>query len=277
MTASSAHSLWFPNQNNPPYSPGLSDILRYIPVAATSFNSMSGQDSTSAAQPNRGPTVVILVSLLTSLSVVTTTVRLTVRYLKRQLGTDDMAIGASAILSILQWAFNILQARNGFGQHIGYLSSGQVEDILKWAWGSEVILSVVLPLTKVSICLFILRIMDRGWMRWFLYGLMTGLVATCGGCFVILFAQCRPLHAYWDREAGTCWNVDIFNDSIWVQVGKTSIHNEPRSFMLTSSCIGYGIMADLIISLLPIIILWDLKIARRVKVLVSSLISLGLM
>lgn len=36
-------------------------------------------------------------------------------------------------------------------------------------------------------------------------------------------------------------------------------------------------MSDLIISLLPIIILWNIKIALRTKFLVFGLMSLGLM
>ncbi len=181
---------------------------------------MSGGSSASGAPPNRGPTIIILVSVLTSISVITTTIRLVVRQLKRQLGSDDLVIGIGVILSILQWAFNILEALNGFGQHISYLSPEQVQDILKWTWASEIVLFVVLPLTKISICLFIFRIKDRGWLKWFLYSLMVGLVATNLTCFVILFAQCHPLNAYWDREAGTCWNANIYDDAIWVQVGK---------------------------------------------------------
>ena len=135
-----------------PTSPG-------VLVAAASSSGISGQeDLASAAQPNRGPTVIILVSLLTSLSVITTTVRLVVRYLKHQLGKDDLVISTGVILSILQWAFNILEALDGFGQHIDYVPMEQVRKILKLAWASEVVLAVVLPLTKISICLFALRI-----------------------------------------------------------------------------------------------------------------------
>ena len=205
-----------------PISPG-------VVVAATSSTGISGQeDLTSTAQPNRGPTVIILVSLLTSLSVITTTVRLVVRYLEHQLGKDDLAISTAVILSILQLAFYILEALDGLGQHIDYVPTEQVRRILEWAWASEVVLTVVLPLTKISICLFALRIMDRGgWVKVFLYGLMTGLVATNGSCFVILFTKCRPLRAYWDREAGTCWNANTYDDAIWVQVGK-DVYKELR-------------------------------------------------
>ena len=182
---------------------------------------MSGKDSDSAVQPNRGHTIIILVSVLTSLSVITTSIRLAARYLRGQLGKDDLAIATSVILSILQWAFNITEALNGFGQHISYLSLEQVEDTLKWAWASEIVLFFVLPLTKISICLFIFRIKDKRWLRLFLYSLMAGLVVTNGICFILLLAQCHPLHAYWDREDGTCWSANIYNDAIWVQVGKS--------------------------------------------------------
>ena len=45
---------------------------------------------------------------------------------------------------------------------------------------AEVVVTVVLPLTKVLMCLFALGIMYTGRMRWLLYAGMTGLIATNG-------------------------------------------------------------------------------------------------
>ena len=47
--------------------------------------------------------------------------------------------------------------------------------------------------------------------------------------------------------------------------------------MLIFLNLGYSIVSDLIISLLTIIVLWDVKVTRRVKILVVALMSLGLM
>lgn len=100
------------------------------------------------------------------------------------------------------------------------LSENQFQEILIWTWFTEIAMFTILPLTKISIGFFILRFNDSGWLKWFLYGLMTGLVLTYGACIIVLLAQCRPIRAYWNRSAGTCWNIKIYNDVIWIQAGK---------------------------------------------------------
>ena len=45
---------------------------------------------------------------------------------------------------------------------------------------------------------------------------MAGLVVTNGICFILLLAQCHPLHTYWDQEDGTCWSVyKVSRDFLW--------------------------------------------------------------
>lgn len=164
--------------------------------------------------------MVVLVSVFTSVSIICTAIRVGARRMRHQLGLDDLFIVLAVILAIVQSSFNILRVHNGFGQHEDTLSDDQIQEVLKWTWYSQFFLFLVLPLTKISICFLILRTRSVGWLKWFLYGLMTGLVLTNGLCIIILLVQCRPLHAYWNRSAGTCGKVSIYNDAIWVQVGK---------------------------------------------------------
>lgn len=51
---------------------------------------------------------------------------------------------------------------------------------------------------------------------------MIGLVVTNGGCVIVLLAKCHPIRGNWDGEVGKCWNPNIYNDIIWVQVGNKS-------------------------------------------------------
>jgi len=92
-------------------------------------------------------------------------------------------------------------------------------NILKWTWANEILIFVTVCLIKVSICLFILRFKRTGWLKWFLYVMMAGLIITNASCIVVLLAQCRPLNAYWNRAAGTCWDVRIYNGFIYAAVG----------------------------------------------------------
>ena len=171
---------------------------------------------------DRGNNVVILVSVFTLLSITTTALRLIVRGVNRHLSWDDYLIASAVVLVIVQCSFNILQVERGFGHHMEYLvaTKANIVDAMKWTWLAEVFLFLVVPLTKTSICFFIFRIKDGGWLKWFLYALIAGLVATNGLCVIILLAQCTPIQANFDRSRGKCWNIRIYNDAIWLQVGQ---------------------------------------------------------
>ena len=167
---------------------------------------------------NRGTTFIVLAAVFAFLSTATTATRLTVRTLNRQLGWDDFCIGVASTLVLIQLVFNGLQYHAGDGRHLYYLTESQVESSLKWDYITEFFLFLVICVTKISICLFVLRIKNKGWLKWCLYALMAGLVITTLVCEIILFAQCQPIHAFWDKK-GTCWNPTIYNDAIWAQVG----------------------------------------------------------
>ena len=169
---------------------------------------------------NRGSSLVVICAVMGSLSTATMVMRIGIRSVNRQLGWDDLTIGLAWSFLIIGMSFNGLEYHFGFGRHIFYLSHDQVESVLKWSWLTQFFLFLTICLTKVSISLFILRIKKTGWLKWALYALIVGLLATTIPCLVILLAQCQPLYAFWDRAAGVCWNTHIYADAIWAQVGK---------------------------------------------------------
>lgn len=188
------------------------------------------ESNTAVSDVDRGFPIIVLASVFTTLSSLTTVIRLTVRGINRQLGWDDLAIAAATTTAIVQWPFNILSVKSGFGRHVKYIHESQAQRVIEWVWFAELFLFLTLPLAKCAICLFIFRIQRRGWLKWCLYGLMAGLVITNLICIILLLAQCQPTYAYWDRTAGTCWSIDIYNGAIWAQVGE--ITAEHPSFLV---------------------------------------------
>lgn len=177
----------------------------------------------SDGDQNRGKALVALITIFGFLSTTTFTLRIGIRSLKRQLGWDDFTISIAWIFLLIGMSFNGLEYHSGFGRHVYYLSKGQVESVLKWSWLTQIFLFPTICLTKISIALFILRIKKTGWLKWSLYALIAGLVATTLPCLVILLAQCRPVQAYWNRAEGTCWNPHIYANAIWAQVGRIKL------------------------------------------------------
>ena len=181
-----------------------------------------------SASDDRGPNVVILTSVFTTISVLSTSVRLAMRTAHHQLGWDDLAISLAVLFTIVSWPFTILCVQSGYGKHRSLLSDAQYETAIKWLFILEFNLFFTLPLTKVSICYFILRIKNTGWLKWFLYAMMVTLFLTNLAALVVLCAQCQPLYAYWDRKAGTCWSPQIYNDAIWLGVCEDEFSSSPK-------------------------------------------------
>ncbi|KAL8759409.1 MAG: hypothetical protein Q9199_000778 [Rusavskia elegans] len=207
---------------------------------------------------NRGTQFLIIAVVFGALSTITTAIRITVRIIKRQFGYDDFAISLATGLMLIELVFNGLEYHEGAGRHAYYLSERQQQRSLMWNYVTQYLLFLIISITKIGICLFILRIKNTGWLPWCLYTLMGGLVLTTLPCIIILSAQCQPLWALWTPEAGTCWSRDVYNDAIWAQV-------------------AYSIFSDLVCSLLPVVVLWNVQVSRNLKIAVCGLMSVGLL
>lgn len=115
---------------------------------------------------------------------------------------------------------------NGFGRHKYYISSNEFTayrrmDYLHWAQ-----LFIILPLSKVSICQFLLRLstFKKTKLRASLYALMGFLVIIHVPFIVLILVQCRPAHRYWDlNAAGDCFTSDRVADIVISQGGKSTV------------------------------------------------------
>jgi hypothetical protein len=122
--------------------------------------------------------------------------------------------------------FTVTELSNGFGRHKYYISSDEFTtyrrmDYLYWAQ-----LFIILPLSKVSICQFLLRLstVKKTKLRASLYALIGFLVVTHVPFIVLILVQCRPAHRYWNLSAdGDCFTSDRVADIVISQGGKSSV------------------------------------------------------
>ena len=169
---------------------------------------------------NKSTTVLAIAVVLVILSLASTIIRLSVRFHNHQRGWDDLAIALAALLLCADFAFKSVSLTAGLGRHSYYLSENQISRALEFNYATQLLSFVIVCLTKISICLFVLRIKKTGWLKWCLSALMAGLVLTTLACEIILFAQCQPINAFWNREPDLCWPQYVHNDAIWAQVCK---------------------------------------------------------
>ena len=126
-------------------------------------------------------------------------------------------------------------------------------------WFAEALYVLSTFFLRTAVGFFLLRIAIRKWHRQFLWFLMA--LNTIFNCYYFTFAflQCSPVSYFWTRVDGLHQGV---------------CHTQ---MTVTSSYVQCGLMATLDYSfgLLPIFIIWDLKMNIRKKILVGFILGLG--
>ncbi|KAA8894442.1 hypothetical protein FN846DRAFT_912909 [Sphaerosporella brunnea] len=179
-------------------------------------------------------------------------------FLRRIFGIDDWLIlpaivlfQAVCILTILGWL------RYGYGTHAWDLRDSTRERALLFSWLSEMIVTLCLMFTKLSICTFYLRLLGGTNSRWTsrtIYALMTLIVIWGIGFTVAIILQCYPAQAVFRVDsARKCVN----------RYGGVIAH----------AAIDIG--TDFLIYALPIPKMLKLQVPLRQKLLLVGLFALG--
>ncbi|RPA81148.1 hypothetical protein BJ508DRAFT_117180 [Ascobolus immersus RN42] len=204
-----------------------------------------------------GPTLLSFTAILTLFVVITTGLRVYTRFKSKMLGSDDYTIGFTALLAVVRFALQIEQDKYGNGRHREFVPVADYVHNNMLGWYGQVILFASSAFLKISICLLLLRIKETRRLRMFMYGVMAGLVITNFGCIVILIAQCQPTSKYWTGSPeGKCWDTRVRIYSIYFTI-------------------SYNLVIDLLLSLTPLKIIWNLQITMQKKLQIWALMSLG--
>jgi hypothetical protein len=127
---------------------------------------------------------------------------------------------------------------------------------LQTQWISIIFYSTSLQLTKLSIVIVYIQIFYYSWIRHASYGVLVVLLGTQIWVFYVIFTACDPLPAFWDP---------------------TIVPAVCRSQAYWLSNQYLAIATDFIIFLLPVPVIWDLKIRLRQKCLLLFLFTMGLL
>ncbi|OLN94339.1 hypothetical protein CCHL11_02967 [Colletotrichum chlorophyti] len=146
------------------------------------------------------------------------------------------------------------------GKDIYELTIDQAAISLRAWYICEVLYSPITLAIRTSICLLLLRLAINKVHRWIIYGNLIVVWMISIAFFFIMTFQCMPPSYFWKQmygEEGSCINLNIVPDA-------TIAHSIISA--LSDWCIG----------LLPIALLWNVKLNRRTKTLVAMLLSMGM-
>lgn len=101
----------------------------------------------------------------------------------------------------------------GGGRHIWALSPDVVSQTTEINWVSQVFCIIGIATGKISVALLISRLMGKSkWRRIVLWVVSIITMLWSILIVIIIFAQCKPAQALWDKKLGVCYNLDKTND-----------------------------------------------------------------
>ncbi|KAI9813676.1 MAG: hypothetical protein M1827_003747 [Pycnora praestabilis] len=202
-----------------------------------------------------------------SLSLVAVGLRIVTRkWISGSLGWDDAMIVVAEITNAMGFGITIAEQHWGDGRHEYYLSAKAITMLSELFYFDWLLLLPTLMFMKVSICLFLRRILATNKTRTRLLDIFIAVIIVFHViCFFIYFFQCTPIDAIWKSPQGSPNGGSPDGKCL----SKTQIEN------LIIAQGSFSVFTDLICSGFPIIVLWDVKIPRRVKIALCGLMGLG--
>ncbi|KAI4147929.1 MAG: hypothetical protein LQ341_001701, partial [Variospora aurantia] len=132
---------------------------------------------------------------------------------------------ASLAIGIVGAAFLTMLVQSGGGQHIFCLPRGSIYPVTKWSLLAQICNVIGIGLVKISVCLCVLRLIDRVRRRLsqFIWVLLAVVAISHFVQVVIFLLYCRPLNALWNPKVkGTC--LDALTDLLCAGIPIFVIH-----------------------------------------------------
>ena len=108
----------------------------------------------------------------------------------------------------------------GLGRHKYYLSNYDFKEFLKYDYLDWIQTFITLAVSKISICLLLLRLSKFSKLKRVLYLLIAFLVITHVPLTFMIIFQCGPISKDWNPViSGHCWSKDVIVNILIAQGG----------------------------------------------------------
>ena len=209
---------------------------------------------------NQGGGIIASEVVTTFLTSFTVALRFATRiWIVRNLGWDDYTILFAAFGKLIGAGLVSVEVHYGFGRHKAELTQWQYIEFMKYSYGEWIQTFQTLMFTKISICFFLLRIpVERRLIRP-IQGAAAALIISNIVLTLLWIFQCHPIDSAWNKQTpGSC-----FTDG------------QLQRIIISQALIS--IISDVMLALFPIVLLWNVQIAPRIKIGLCALMALGLM
>ena len=112
---------------------------------------------------------------------------------------------------VASFGIDVKSVELGLGKHAGCVSPNKITEDVKLEYIEVILLFVSTLFSRVSVCIFLLRIFSINihW-RWTLYSIMALTVVANITCIITVLTECRPLAKLWNPTTpGSCWQPHV--------------------------------------------------------------------
>ncbi|DAA78147.1 TPA_exp: Integral membrane protein [Trichophyton benhamiae CBS 112371] len=208
---------------------------------------------------NKGHIIIILTWTGFSISLLLVIARIWTRVkVVRAFGWDDGFIILALACAVVNAAMVTTSIAHGTGRHQFYLTKEQAMQADKYNWISQGFHVASTNWAKVSIMLFLLRIIGHATRQApYFYGGMVFLSVVNFVCIFTIYGQCMPVESLWDHSIkGKCWNPRI-----------------QRDFAFFTGAVSAA--SDLALAIYPVRLISKLQMPFRVKLGLAAIFALG--
>ncbi len=156
------------------------------------------------------------------------------------LASHDSILIRLQTTTVIGAALITTEVLNGLGRHEFYLEPKQRRIFQAVGWADWIQTFITLCMTKVSICLFLLRIVDSKRTRLAMYSTIVFTVLFTAVSVCLFLGVCRPLKAYWDVGVdGTCLSDNQVKNIVIAQGGLYHLLSRYDDVLMNFSSICY--------------------------------------
>ncbi|KAJ6010177.1 hypothetical protein N7499_004418 [Penicillium canescens] len=212
---------------------------------------------------SRSRAILIVTSVFLGISLISVALRVFVRTrIVRAFGWDDSIMVLAMGLNLIFAICGIIGSKYGIGRQLAYfvLHPDYLHRALLCWWLGQIFYVLTCVVAKISIIIALLRITVDRIHAYILYAAM--VLATVVGLVFFFFTifQCSPVNFFWNQmqpgAEGSCVNKDTL-------IGIAYLYS-----------VGAAV-TDLTIGLLPVALIWNLRMNRRTKGAIAGILGIG--
>ncbi|KAE8151264.1 hypothetical protein BDV25DRAFT_97957 [Aspergillus avenaceus] len=215
--------------------------------------------------PTRGNSVLIVTIVGLAMSFVVTCLRLYTRFkITCSPGIDDILIVIALIFAIAMGAVvSVATEHYGCNRHIWDVPLEWIPTDSKFNLIFQILFSISSSITKLALLWFCKRLLgtgSKGGLKLYNIVLILGMALVAALCIIFLFFcifQCSPIHAYWDLQP------DYPHRCL-----------DEGNVVFAASVVN--IFTDFLSTVLPMPLIWNLKLPARQRIAVISIFGLGI-